>query len=277
MARQIAKESRSGPPPPEDRVTETMVTAAVWAERHRRTLVLAVVAAVALGLAGWAWLDYRGKLVERAATRLDEIRLEAASGAPPSEVKAALATYVEQFGDTSFGNEGRMYLARLQMEERDYAAAIRTLEPAAELREKTPVAFRAAESIAAAEEMRGNPEEAIRWLQRLADAALFADQARRAEAEIARIAAQAGDLERARATYARLVAETAAEDQAAGAELAEWRVRLGEVEAALRTDAEIPAPPVAAPAAATQTEGAPGSEAPGADAPVEEGSEANGA
>lgn len=261
MAKSIAKETRKQKPNTEDRVMEGVVTAASWADRNRRLVTIGAVALVAVGLAGWAWLDYRSKVAERAAVRLEEIRMASATGAPAEQLRADLAEYVAQFGGTPFGDEARLYLAQMALQDGDFETAIRTLEPAARLSAGTPVAFRAARSLAAAEEMRGDPAEAIDWYERIASAARFDFQAREARGEKARILAARGDLAAAIEVYRDLREEARDAGQADEAGL--WSVRLGEVEARQATD--TPPPPV--PETPTV---APGSAAPPRDAPVEE-------
>jgi predicted negative regulator of RcsB-dependent stress response len=259
MAKSVAKETRKPRVNTEDRVMEGVATAATWADRNRRLVVIGVVAVAAVGLAGWAWLDYRGKVTERAAVRLEEIRMSSATGAPAEQVRAELAEYVAQFGGTPFGNEARLYLAQIALEDRDYETAIRTLAPAAKLSAGTPVAFRAARSLAVAEEMRGDPEAAIAWYDRIADAALFGFQGREARSEKARILAQGGDLAAAAAIYRELREEASAAGDAD--EAAVWSVRLGEIEA--RHAAGEPPPPVP-----EERTVAPGSGAPPREGPV---------
>jgi predicted negative regulator of RcsB-dependent stress response len=259
MAKSIAKESRKQKPNTEDRVMEGVVTAATWADRNRRLVVIGALAVVALGLAGWAWLDYRSKVSERAAVRLEEIRMASATGAPAEAIRADLTEFVSQFGGTPFGDEARLYLAQAALQEGDYETAIRTLEPAARLSAATPVAFRAARSIAAAQEMRGAPDEAIDWYERIASAARFDFQAREARGEHARILAAQGDLAAAIGMYGDLreaAVETGQQDEAAL-----WSLRLGELEARQATGS--PPPPVP-----ETPEMEPGSAAPPGEAPV---------
>lgn len=259
MAKSIAKETRKQKPNTEDRVMEGVVTAASWADRNRRLVAIGAVAVVALGLAGWAWLDYRSKVTERAAVRLEEIRMASATGAPAEAIRADLTEFVSQFGGTPFGDEARLYLAQAALQEGDYDAAIRTLEPAARLSAGTPVAFRAARSIAAAEEMRGAPDEAIDWYDRIASAARFDFQAREARGEKARILAAQGDLAAAIGIYGDL--RSAAEETGQPDEAALWSLRLGELEARQATGS--PPPPVP-----ETPEVEPGSAAPPREAPI---------
>ncbi len=259
MAKSIAKESRKQKPNTEDRVMEGVVTAASWADRNRRLVMIGAVALVAVGLAGWAWLDYRSKVTERAAVRLEEIRMASATGAPAEQVRADLAEFVSQFGGTPFGDEARLYLAQAALQENDYETAIRTLEPAARLSTGTPVAFRAARSLAAAEEMRGATDEAIDWYDRIASAARFDFQAREARGEKARILAAQGDFQGAIRIYGDL--RSAAEESGQEDEAGLWSLRLGELEARQATGTPLPPVP-------ETPDVEPGSAAPPRDAPV---------
>lgn len=240
MSKSMATKAKKEPVNTEDRVMEGVVTAADWADRNRRLVTLGSVALIAVLFAGWAYLDYRGKISERAAVRLDEIRMVSASGAPTEQVRGELLEYVNQFGGTPFADEARLYLAQLDLRANDYEAAIRVLEPAADLSSGTPVAFRAAGSIAAAHEMAGRAEEAISWHERIARHAVFDYQRFDALGEQARLYARAGDLDRSEALYRQLLVQETpqAEDQASI-----WAVRLGEVEALRAGGGSIPAVP----------------------------------
>jgi predicted negative regulator of RcsB-dependent stress response len=240
MAKSMATKAKKEPVNTEDRVMEGVVTAADWADRNRRLVTLGSIALIALLFAGWAYLDYRSKIAERAAVRLDEIRMTSSSGAPVEQVRAELSEYVDQFGGTPFGDEARLYLAQLELRANDFEGAIRTLEPAADLASGTPVAFRAAAAIAAAHEMAGRPEDAIHWHERIARDAVFDFQRQDALGEQARIYARIGDLERSEALYQQLLDEETpqADDQASI-----WAVRLGEVEALRAGGGTIPAVP----------------------------------
>ncbi len=247
MAKSIAKKAKKEQVNTEDRIMEGVVAIAAWAEHNRRLVTLGAVALIAVSFAGWAYVDYLGKMNERAVVRLDEIRMTAASGAPSPQTQSELADFISQFGGTPFAGEARLYLAQLQLQAQDYDAAIQTLEPAAELRTKTPVAFRAASSIAAAEELAGRPERAIQWLQRVADAALFDFQRTAALSEQARIYAQEGQLDRSEELYRRLLED---EESTAADQASIWAVRLGEIEALRSSGGSFPSPPSAASAIA---------------------------
>jgi predicted negative regulator of RcsB-dependent stress response len=231
MAKSIATKAKKEQVNTEDRVMEGVVTATVWAEHNRRLVTLGTVALVAIILAGWAYVDYRGKMTERGAVRLDEIRMTSAAGAPSQQIQAELSEFISQFGSTPFAGEARLYLAQLELRADDLEAAIHTLEPAADLSAGTPVAFRAASSIAAAEEMAGRPDKAIQWYERIASEAKFDFQRYDALAKQARIHAQEGRLDTSEELYRQLLD---AEDAAGEDQSSVWAIRLGEI-AALRS------------------------------------------
>jgi predicted negative regulator of RcsB-dependent stress response len=240
MVKSMAKKAKKEPVNTEDLVVESVVTAADWADRNRRLVTLGLIALLALLFAGWAYLDYRSKIAERAAVRLDEIRMTSASGAPSEQIRAELSEYIGQFGGTPFGDEARLYLAQLDLRANDFDSAIRNLEPAADLASGTPVAFRAAEAIAAAHEMAGRPEDAIRWHERIAAQAEFAFQRYDAIGEQARIYARIGDLDRSEALYRQLLDEEVPQTED---EASIWAVRLGEIEALRTAGAGVPPVP----------------------------------
>jgi predicted negative regulator of RcsB-dependent stress response len=240
MAKSMARKAKKEPVNTEDLVVESVVTAADWADRNRRLVTLGLIALIGLLFAGWAYLDYRSKIAERAAVRLDEIRMTSASGAPSEQIRAELSEYIGQFGGTPFGDEARLYLAQLDLRANDFDSAIRSLEPAADLASGTPVAFRAAEAIAAAHEMAGRPEEAIRWHERIAAQAEFPFQRYDAIGEQARIYARIGDLDRSEALYRQLLDEEVPQTED---EASIWAVRLGEIEALKTAGANVPPVP----------------------------------
>jgi len=263
MAKSIATKAKKEQVNTEDRVMEGVVTVAAWADRNRRLVTLGTVALVALLLAGWAYADYRGKMTERAAVRLDEIRMTSAAGAPPQQVQAELSDFIAQFGATPFAGEARLYLAQLELREDNLEAAISTLKPAADLSTGTPVAFRAASSIAAAEEMAGRPDEAIQWHERIAAEAQLDFQRSDALAQQARIHAQEGRLDRSEDLYRQLLDDELepGDDQASV-----WALRLGEIEALRTAGGTFPtAPPAFTPPVVTPEDPAPEGDTPGGD------------
>lgn len=240
MSKSMATKAKKEPVNTEDRVMEGVVTAADWAERNRHLVTLGTIAVIAILFAGWAYLDYRSKIAERAAVRLDEIRMTSQAGAPIEQVRGDLTEYVIQFGGTPFADEARLYLAQLDLRGNDFDAAIERLQPAADLSTRTPVAFRAAETIAAAHEMAGRPEEAIEWYERIVRQAVFEFQRQDALGEQARILARTGDLARSETIYRQLLDEETPQTED---EASIWAVRLGEIEALRAAGGSLPPVP----------------------------------
>lgn len=226
-----------------------IAAATAWAEKNRQLAIIAGLAIVAIGAGGVIYLNYRADLAERAAVRLDEIRV-ASQRAAPEELRSELSNYIEQFGSTPQGDEARLLLGEMELQRGNAEAAIRLVEPVADP-DDNPLGYNAAWMLAVAEEQRGDLAAAAEGYERLARAAAHEFQRRRARAARARIHVYAGEYEEAEAIYSELAA---AEDAAAGEELELYAVKLGEVRA--RAAADLPPPSLpAARDAGTSAEG----------------------
>lgn len=221
----------------EDRVMETVARVSRWMQENRRVTTLALVAVVAAVAAGFVYLNYRSDLRERAAVRLDEIRLSSRN-MTPAQLRTQLTTYVDQFGSTHQADEARLLLAEMQLDQDSVARAVQLLQPVVDL-DAHPIGYNAGWMMAVAEEQRGDPEAAARWYERLADAARHDYQRRRARAARARLYEYAGDY----AAAEEILADLAAEDD--GVDDADfYGVQLGEVRARTETDEPPPSVPV---------------------------------
>lgn len=212
-----------------------IAAATAWAERNRQLAILAGLAILAIGAGSVIYLNYRADLAERAAVRLDEIRI-VSQRAAPDELRSELSGYIEQFGSTPQGEEARLLLAEMELQRGDADAAIRAVEPVVDP-DDHPLGYNAAWIVAVAEEGRGDLAAAARWYERLAASAQHEFQRRRARAARARIHVYAGEYAEAEAIYAELAA---AEDGGAGEQAELYAVKLGEVRA--RAAAELPPP-----------------------------------
>lgn len=238
----MAKGGDRGRVDTEDRIMGRIAAATAWAEKNRQLAILAGLAIVAIGAGSVIYLNYRADLAERAAVRLDEIRM-VSQRAAPDELRSELSAYIEQFGSTPQGEEARLLLAEMELQRGDADAAIRVVEPVVDP-DDHPLGYSAAWMVAVAEEERGDLAAAARWYERLAVSAQHEFQRRRARAARARIHVYAGEYEEAEAIYADLAA---AEDAGSGEQAELYAVKLGEVRA--RAAAELPPPSL--PAAAT--------------------------
>lgn len=231
----MAKGGDRGPVDTEDRIMGRIAAATAWAEKNRQLAIMAALAVFAIGAGGVIYLNYRADLAERAAVRLDEIRL-ASQNAASEELRSELSSYIEQFGSTPQGDEARLLLAEMELQRGDTDAAIRLVEPVVDPNDN-PLGYNAAWMTAVAEEQRGDLAAASEWYERLAAAAPYEFQRRRARAARARIHTYAGEYGEAEAIYAELAA---AEDALTGEEAELYGVKLGEVRA--RAAAELPPP-----------------------------------
>lgn len=274
MSKQMAREKRPQHVDTEDHVTERIMEAASWADAHRRLVIAAGVALVAVVAAAFYYQDYRLKLVESASVRLQEIQITAQS-ADVETVRAELQLFIDQFSGTAYSHQARVALGDLELRRDSLAAAIRALEPVADLGPSNPLAFTAMKMIAAAYEQGGDTERALQWYGKISDGAQFDYQRHLAMAEQARLYTAAGRYSDAESLYEQLVAEV--DDDPAGQEV--YGVRLGEVRALAQYGAvpsmALPTTPAAggAPADADieSSEGEPGAVAEPESAPPDGG------
>lgn len=236
-----------------------------WAEKNRQLATMTILAILAIGAGGVIYLNYRADLAERAAVRLDELRIVSRS-ASPDELRSQLATYIEQFGSAPQGDEARLLLAEMELQRGNADAAIRLIEPVVDP-ENEPLGYNAAWMLAVAEEQRGDLEAAAGWYERLARVAPHEFQRRRARAALGRLHLYAGEYGAAEAIYAELVAS---ENAAVDGEAELYAVKLGEVRARAAADLPPPAVPVGDDDREAATEPSGGEEAAEEEAPATE-------
>ncbi len=212
-----------------------VAAATAWAEKNRQLAIIAGLAIFAIGAGGVIYLNYRADLAERAAVRLDELRI-VSQGAAPEELRSQLSSYIEQFGSTPQGDEARLLLAEMELQRGNADAAIRLVEPIVDP-DNDPLGYNAAWMLAVAEEQRGDLAAAANWYERLSGAAPYEFQRRRARAARARLHTYAGEYDAAEAIYEELAA---ADNAGAGEETELYAVKLGEVRA--RAAARLPPP-----------------------------------
>ena len=224
MAKSMARKKRPQQLDTEDHVTERVLEAAAWAETHRRAVTIGGLALVAVVAAAFYYVDYQRKLVERASVRFQELQISAQS-ADLEMIRSELGVYIDQYPGTAYANQARVVLAELELRRDSLSLAIQALEPVADLGSGDPLAFTAAEMIAATYEQGGEPDRALEWYGRIASSARFDYQRHAALGEQARLHTSMGRYAEAIELYERLVSEV--EDDPTGQQI--FRVRLGEV------------------------------------------------
>lgn len=236
MAKSIAKQPKRDRVDTEDRIMEFVASATMWARRHRRVATTGFIALLAVAAAGVVYVRYQADLQQRAAVRLDELRLST-RGAPPELLREELGVFIQQFEATPEADEARLHLAELEIRRDSIDAAIRSLEPVVSAGTGTPIGYHALAMLAVAQEREGDTEAAMRAYQRLKADARHDYQRRAASASQARLHEFAGDYAEAEGIYQELAA-----DEDALADGAFYGVRLGEVRA--RAQSQLPPPVV---------------------------------
>ena len=238
---------RAGKVDTEDRIMEAAGRTVAWARSNQRVATILLVVVLAAGAIGIVYLNYRSDLRERAAVRLDEIRL-ASQAMPPAEVRTQLNTYIEQFGSTEQAREARLLLAEMELNRDSAQAAVRLVADIVDL-DEGPLGYNAGWLLAVAREQLGDLDAAAGLYERLARSAPHDFQRRRARAARAQLHTYAGEYDMAEAIYAELV-----EDDPTADDSEFYGVKLGEVRAMARAGVappELPrigAPPVSGPA-----------------------------
>lgn len=202
--------------------------------RENRTVVTAgaVVAILAVG-AGLYYQNYRADVRRQAAGQLQELQTTMQAGVSPDTLARSVRSFIDRYGDTRYGDEARLIMARIHLANEGWQDAIATLRPLAdEYAADVPTGYAARKLLAAAHEGAGDAASALELYTELAEDAQFAFQRHEAAANRGRLVAEQGRLEQAEGIFARLVAEA---DTAAGGvapeDLRTYRVRLGEVRA----------------------------------------------
>lgn len=224
----IAKPSkkRGGPDPEHDAFLDAVQRLVTWAQENLQLVIGGGVLVVGLVVAGLWYASYQEGRTEQASRQLQGIRSALATGTDTVGIPR-LQQFVQNYGGTDAGREGRVLLARLQLQRQSAGDAIETVRPVVDARPvDTPGGVAARRLLAEAQQAAGEPEAALETLRDLAENARFGFQRRQAAAERASILREMGRLSEAREIYRRLVEE--APDTEAG-EI--YAVRLGEVEA----------------------------------------------
>ena len=242
MAKSIAKKPKREQVDTEDRIMESVASVTFWAQQNRRMATLVLLALTASVVAGVIYVRYQADLSERAAVRLDALRLSA-QGSSPEALRGDLGVFIAQFEGTAEAAEARVFLAEMELRRDSLTAAIEVLEPIADPGAGTPIAYHATTMLASAQERVGDADGAMRTYRGLESSAVHDYQRRAARAAQARLHEFAGDYGEAERIYSDL-----AEDEAGAADGAFYGIRLGEVRARAQAQLDAPSVPAIVPA-----------------------------
>ena len=200
-----------------------------WADGNRKIVVGGLIVLFLGVVGGMYYQSYQARIAESASRQLQQFRLGVQGAESPDAVRAALRTFLGQFGGTRFGDEARILLGDLELRRDSVDLAIDVLSPVASGSLVRPEAFNAAQMVAAAHEQTGNIDEALDWYRRLETGARFDYQRLWALGEQARVLTDAGRYGQAVEAYETLIRRTS--DLSAAEIAAVFKVRLGEAKA----------------------------------------------
>lgn len=227
--------SRQQNPEDVDAFLATVLRLVQWMQENSRVVAFAAVVAALTVAAGLYYQNYREDVRQQAASQLQQLQGQLQAQAPPDTLARSVQNFVDRYGDTRYGDEARLLMARIQLSNGQWEQAASTLESVVgEYPADSPTGYAARKLLAAAQESAGNPEQALQLYGELADGAQFAFQRNEAAAARARLLASRGDLSRAQEIYSRLVEEADTTDAGVASEdLQTYRMRLGEIQARL--------------------------------------------
>ncbi len=193
--------------------------------KANQTAVVAGLVVLAVAVFGAIYYgNLRANNMERAANQLEEIHRSLALG-DSEGAKDALVAYIDQFGNTPFGGEGRMLLAEIYLSSGSAEQAMAVLERMA-ASPRDPLELQAAGVLAAAYEQVGRLADAEATYLRIADRSELSFQIRDALAAAARLRRDQGNTAGAAQLYQRLL--DGLEENAPERGL--WEMRLAEVQ-----------------------------------------------
>jgi predicted negative regulator of RcsB-dependent stress response len=220
-----------------------------WVREHQRAVLLGVLVAAALVAGLIYYRDYRSNLTARAATQLDQLEAQLAQSNAPTTAVGRLQDFLNRFGGTPSADDARLLLARIQMDQGEPSAAVKTLDPLSGRGLDTPIGYAATRLRADAYAAAGDRDAAIRTLDDAARNARFPFQRNDASGELADLLVQAGRYDSAASIYRRLAQDTTASPAGTGP----YSMRLGEVLALKAAGAPPPSGPPLDTAAADTT------------------------
>jgi len=219
MARHSTVRQRT-PAVEEDTFVSGVLEATDWTRRHGRMILYAIGAVVVIIALAVYYRSYRSALDAKAAGDLDQIRSIAASGNIPL-AQRQLTQFVGKYSGTHAGDEGRVLLAQVMLDQGNAKGAIPVVDPlASDL--ANPLGPTAALLLGAAYEGTGDYPKAIATYTRIGDKAPYQFQRRDALENAARLKLQHSDAAGAAAIYKQILASIP--DTATGRSVYEMRL-----------------------------------------------------
>lgn len=215
----------------EDAFTARLLAAWSWAQKNTQVLIVAgVLLAVAVG-AGLYYYDYRQNLRLQAAGELERIQQTLGTGEAEA-ARSELQSFLDRFGDTTYGTEARILLAELHLRQDQPSEAVSVLEGVTG-NLSDPLSLQAAFLLGTAYEEADRLADAEALYLRIAEEAELGFQVRQALANAARLRAREGNYAGAADLYQRVL-DTFDEEAAAsaGSERSTYQLRLSEMQAA---------------------------------------------
>jgi len=124
-SRRVHRESHD-----EDAFVATVAESTVWARQNQRLLTIVGVVVIVAAAALLYYRNWHKNHVEQASYELNTVRQSVIQGNHQLAIRD-LKQYLAKFGDTPAGDEARVLLAQVQMEENQGAAAVNTIKPLA--------------------------------------------------------------------------------------------------------------------------------------------------
>lgn len=210
----------------EDAFVAGVVESSVWARNHQRILTIVGVVVV-LGLVlGLYYRNYRVSHANDAASQLSAVRQTVMQGNHQLAMRD-LKQYLAKYGNTASGDEARLMLAQVQMEEGQPQSAITTLKPLAGNPGKSEGAT-AALMLGAAYEAAKQYDNADQTYDGIASKARFGFEKREALDRAANLAIQRGNTARAAELYEKAMNTLPTDSE----ERPIYQMRIAEVQAA---------------------------------------------
>lgn len=188
---------------PDDPFVSGIERSLEWARTHTRILIVAAVALAVLIAAGLYYLNVQRSIENTAAQRFNELQGTLASGNTQLALRD-LQSFVDQFGGTESGEQARLILADVLLQEDRAPEVIPALDGLEDDLDE-PQGLAAARLAAAAYEATGDADEAVDTYFRIAEDARFDFERRDALADAARVRLQNGEAEEAAEIYQQIV------------------------------------------------------------------------